>query len=113
MNTEIGVATITYDQRGKAIRELTNFVPTLKISISEELDKQFAQIRSDKDELHLKQNSDLVLSIWFSKMNEIELADRDKFEIESQVIKCERYSNQTIKQCIIKYSLKEIMSSTN
>lgn len=105
---EIGIATITYDNGGRVIKELTNFVPTLKISITDELNKQFAQIRSEKDEINLKKNSDIVLATWFSKMNEIELADRDKFEIKSEIIKCEKYANERIKQCVIRYTFKEI-----
>lgn len=107
---EIGIATITYDSGGTVIRELTNFVPTLKISITEELNRQFAKVKSEKDEINLKKNSDIVLATWFSKMNEIELADRDKFQIKSEIIKCERYANQRIKQCVIRYTFEKISS---
>lgn len=46
------------------------------------------------------------LAAWFTKMNEIELADRDRYDINSEIVGCDKHPNGSIKKCTLKYTFK-------
>lgn len=97
---KIGVATIEYNGKGAVVR--ANFQPIKKFEVD------LSQLKGNEDEKTVRDNAELIMASWFSKVNEIELADRDKFKIESKVLDCRKWPDGTIKKCWIEFYLKEI-----
>lgn len=102
---EIGTVTITYSANGTIINSETYFTPSMQVSVSQEnLLNEFMKITEKTDSEILKQNADLVIASWFSKMNEIELDERPGNGISSELIRCEKYSTGQIRKCVIRYN---------
>ena len=96
---QIGIATVNYDEAGNVVS--ANFEPKLKV---ENVDvKQLLSIKADPDVDVVKHNAEMVMASWFTKINDIELADRDDYNIVSEVLRCERYDNDKIKTCSIAF----------
>lgn len=109
-NLIIGSAVIEYDAAGKVTTAY--FEPSIKIDLAEALGGRFTELAAPTPE-ELKGNADIVLGAWFSKMNEVELADRDRYTIESEIVECEQYPNGTVKRCILRYTFKERLEMLN
>jgi hypothetical protein len=105
---KIGTVIVNYDQEGNVLEKFTAFVPTMNIPVDKELGKQLIKLKQENNETILKDNSDLILASWFSKMNEIELADRNSFKIESMIVSCDKYSNGKIRKCILDYYFERV-----
>lgn len=103
--TEIGVAVINYSPEGKVLS--AGFEPTLKMSFTPELLDQLSGAKSDTAET-VRVDSEIIMAAWFSKMNEIELADREEYHIVSTVEECVKYPDGRIKTCKVKFSFKKI-----
>lgn len=54
----------------------------------------------------LANHAKVVLAGFFSRANEIELADREKYEILPTVIECQKWPSGTVKKCVIRFTLK-------
>lgn len=102
---QLGVATIIYDEQGNA--SLASFNPTLPTNVGTSILKTFKNIGNNDLDV-IKQNADLTLAAWFSEVTNIELADRTKYEIVSEVLECEKFPNGNIKMCKISYTFKEL-----
>lgn len=103
MTEKIGTAVIRYDVNNNIISGV--FKGELKQKFNEELIKQL-QPSNDLD--IIKNNADMALASWFNKITEIEIADREKTRIISNVKKRTYYSNGNIKKCEIDYYLETI-----
>lgn len=107
---EIGISTIDYNEDGTVKNAL--FVPTLKIEQDNNLLKELGVAQSARDITALKQNSELVFASWFRKwdkvISDIELSDREKFEVVSEVVECEKYENGNTKTCSMRFIYREI-----
>lgn len=100
----IGKVIIQYDMTGKVTT--SSFFPTMKI----DLDPALVQLMNSADGLNeqsLKQKADLVLGAWFTKMNEIELSDKYRYVVGSEVVECKKYSGGGIERCVLEYFFKE------
>lgn len=97
---EIGIAKIEYDKNG--VVTSAEFEPTLKLNNPEALKAELSTIQCG-DEPTLKYNADLVLAAWFAKVSDIELADREKYKIESEIVTCAKYPNGLVKSCTMKF----------
>lgn len=98
----IGIVTMEYDEQG-AVTSAT-FVPTMKVVLDDNLIRQLQSLTAS-DALALQNNADLVMSAWFAKTNEIELADREEWTIKSRVVECITYpENGKVKKCAIEYT---------
>lgn len=102
----IGNVLMMYDEEGNVINAI--FDPTMKLDFKEPLSDQLQQIKCSEDVTTVQQNADTIFAGWFSKLNEIELADRTKYEIKSNVLDCEKYPNGKVKKCLIQYVYQEI-----
>lgn len=115
MKQQIGISTVSYHQDGSI--QSAMFVPTIKIDTDESLLKQLAAVQDSGDLQTLKQNSQLVFSNWFRKMDQkltdIELSDRERFEIVTQVLECKKYRGGKIKKCSVSFIFQEIPSTIN
>lgn len=103
---EIGIAILNYDRKGKLISGL--FTPTLAVEVPDLFKETMETITATTTPDLLKTHSDMVFAGFFVKMNEIELADREDFDVVSEVIECEKWNNGIIRKCIIKYFFKKV-----
>ena len=101
---EIGVAVINYDTEGKP--RAVRFTPLIKIDTPMDLLNQHENVKG-KDEQQLKTNAELAMGSWFAKVDSIELADRDKYKITSEV-KCFRREDDSIRQCEVTFFFEEM-----
>lgn len=101
---EIGTATIHYAQDGKVTH--TSFIPK-EIDLPLSSIEGLRGIPSSASNTELQENANKVFAAWFEHMNEVELADRDKYEIASAV-HCKRREDNTISECWIAFFFQEI-----
>ena len=99
---QIGTAEIIYGEDGKVLRAF--FTPKMQVG---NIASQLLQLEPGKPE-RIKENAEMVLAAWFSKMNEIELADREHYKIESEILKCTMYQDGSVKRCKISFTFKEM-----
>lgn len=77
MKQEIGIATITTNQAGTTVVR-ASFKPTMQLDACDELIKQLQDCLPAGD---VKSKAETVFAAWFSKLNEVELADRSEYKI--------------------------------
>lgn len=96
----IGELLMEYDKDGK----LTNakYLSQVPISDIASLSEEVHKITCNNKEA-LKTNAEIVLASWFSKVSAIELADREKHKVETEIVSCEEWPNGLIKACILKF----------
>lgn len=99
---KIGIAEIVYSEDGKVLRAF--FTPTMRIG---NVAEQLMKIRHG-NAAQIRQDAEIVLSSWFNKMNEIELADRSEYEISSEVLSCTQYPDGGTKRCKIEFTFKKL-----
>jgi len=108
---EIGTVITQYNEAGELLS--AKFVPTLTIELSNEIKKDLEQNISKSEESDvIKFNADFVLGTFFAKMTEIELADREKQEIVSEVVYCAKYQSGKVKYCVLKYYFQDRLTVT-
>lgn len=100
----IGTATMEYSESGQIVKAI--FTPSMVVNADDFLLGQLEAIRNEGGPAELKSSADLVMSAWFSKTNEIELADREKWFIDSKVKSCTTHPNGKVKKCILEYCFK-------
>lgn len=105
MKQEIGIATIDYSSDGTATG--ASFAPSMRVDLDKRALLQLTTIKA-RDPKIVEDNAGYVFASWFSRMNEIELADRDKFIVVPQTIKCETYPNGKVKHCEIAFNFQEV-----
>lgn len=102
---QIGKTTIIYDETGKLLS--ASFQPTVSIDSDESILSEMKDI-SNRDVESIKSNAELVFAQWFRKtdnlITEIELSDREEFHVTSEIEKCEKYDNGSVKRCVIAFS---------
>lgn len=104
---EIGIATLSYTQSGEFIN--ATFKPTMVISVDDNLMKNFEAIDCNKGEQKVKEQAQNVFASWFQAMNDIELADREQYEITTNHAGQTKYwGNGKIKEVSIKFIFKPI-----
>lgn len=105
----IGQAVILFNEEGKAVGSM--FTPEgIKINnlaMFAEVGEVLAPVEGNKGQENIRKAAETVFAAWFNKMNEIELADREKFEIVTEVLKCEEYSPGKVKSCTIAFIFRE------
>lgn len=105
-NTEIGIATLEYDDKGNFIAG--SFTPIGTQILPKEM-AEFGEVSCESGEEKIKEQACNVFAAWFQKMNDIELADREEYKIESDLAQpSEFYPSGGIKKCYIKFTLKKI-----
>lgn len=103
-NLEIGTVEIEYSEKGEV--KAASFHPVPAILFDSPVTSQLMALNHPAGPHQLKNNSDLILAAWFTKMNEIELADRDRYDINSEIVGCDKHPNGSIKKCTLKYTFK-------
>jgi hypothetical protein len=96
--TPVGSVEMFFDDNGKTTNAI--FHPMIRPRHTCELIKKLGQIRCD-DPKQIKSNADEVIAHWFFAVSEIELADREKFDLVGEVRTIEK------NRALIEYNLKE------
>lgn len=101
----IGTVTIEYSETGTVIK--ANFTPTIQVEANKYLLEELEVLRSAGGSKALQESADLIMASWFSKANEIELADRDLWSIESDIRECQTYPDGGVKKCVLDYAFRK------
>lgn len=102
----IGIAELKYNIHGFVV--MSSFKPSLNIEHTEKLAEILNKIECT-DVSKIKQQADIVFASWFSRITDIEIADRSKYVISSNIITCKKFKNGKTKNCAIEYSFKEVI----
>lgn len=102
---DIGTAEIMYAEDGSI--ESASFSSNMKIEFEQALISQLQPVKN-KNVTAIKTNSELVLASFFNTLADIEIDDRGKFHIVSDIKHCDEYPNGDIKRCIMHFSYREI-----
>ncbi len=106
-NQEIGIVTLYYNEDGSF--KTADFIPTMQITVTSELMNELFNVETQKGEDVVKEQANNVFATWFQRMNEIELADREKYEIATELAApCERYDNGVISKCSMRFVFKNL-----
>lgn len=108
-NLKIGTATMIYHQDGTMKEAFFN--PTIKLDAKKDLLEKLQEIQGIS-QTSVKEKADLVFADWFNaiekQLDEIETADRTKFYVHSEIIKCDNYPNSnSVKECVVDYYFRE------
>lgn len=103
-NQEIGIVTVNYDSEGTVIS--ATFKPTMEIEFDNDLLEQLRNTKSPTEPETVQQNAELALGAWFSKVNEIELADRELYDLVTEVVYCDKHDNGNVATCAIRFIFK-------
>lgn len=106
---ELGIARIEYDKDGQAT--LATFTPTMNVQIDKSVLRQLSTLEVKNDPSVIKDNANYVFASWFAKTNEIELADRDHYGVDTEVVECVKDEAGNIRLCVIKFVFKELTVS--
>lgn len=68
---------------------------------------QLTKLKPEANGVALAENARVALASLFNRMNEVEMADREKFDITSKVRDCSNHENGMIKRCVIEFALEE------
>jgi hypothetical protein len=101
---KIGTVYLEYDKQGNVVD--VSFISAIQFTLTDEWRKKLSGAPTNDEEL--RQKTDLVFSSWFNKVNEIELADRSEFKINSKVIECNEDILGLISRCKVEYFLSPI-----
>lgn len=101
---KIGEAKLRYNAEGKI--ESATFFPVAAFMIPHET---LMELSNSQDEESIKTNANMVLASYFSKINDIELGDRDQVEIKTKIINCNKHTNGLISTCTLEFTLESIV----
>lgn len=96
---KIGTVVMVYDEQGNPMTG-SSFVPS--ITLNEGSTTELTNIKGATAE-DIKVNADLVMANWFNSISNIELADREEWQIVSEIARCEKYPSGSPYLCIIDY----------
>lgn len=98
---KIGTVTLAYDENGKITT--AKFVPDMVVNLDPDL---LYQLKADNSTEALQSNADLILGAWFQRSNDVELADREQWEVGSTLVDCQKYPNGKVQKCVLDYHFK-------
>lgn len=103
-NFEIGIVKIDYNEDGSIAS--ASFVPHKEMKFDERVLQQITAKPESPE--RVKEIADFVLGAWFSKMTFIELADPEKYSLQSEIVECLSFPKGTVKSCMLKYVFKSV-----
>lgn len=105
-NTKIGTATLIFTETGEF--KQGSFKPDAISIPSTLLQLDLTQVDRCENVEQVQQKADEVFATWFSRMNEIELADREKYTIKSKVTRCVTFPSGRPQVCEIEYTFEKL-----
>lgn len=94
IGTRIGVVTLKYNKTSESLYSI--FTPEIKVG-KKNLPALDA-VHISKNEEKMKEEVQEAVAKWFAGLNEIELADREKFVIKTNLVKCNKYKTGEVKE---------------
>lgn len=108
MKQKIGIVTISYNQKGQVSGAI--FDPA-RVDFNDDTFLLNLLSTEGRSQEEIKKSADKILAAWFNKVDNIELEDREKFRITSQIVSCDKWKDDTVKSCVIEYSLEEVTNA--
>jgi hypothetical protein len=104
-NLRIGKAIINYNEDGSVIG--AHFESKMDLSIDSSVYNSLTPANNTEQ---AKTNADLVFAGYINNIDNVELADRNLYKIESNIVEsdCEKWENGNIKSCSIEYTFKKV-----
>lgn len=106
----VGIITLYFDEDGRYTSG--NFVPEEMKIDSASLHERLPFV-DGVSQTSMSKSVEVIVSSWFQRMNDMELADRDKYELTTEVVKCEEWPSGSVRKCILSVHLKSIFNATN
>lgn len=103
---EIGVVTINYGLTGDPT--FATFTPTAKVRAGKELLQELGKFEPTRDPEKIKEDAAKIFGEWWAVMNKVELADRNLYQIKSDVGRCVKVQNGTVKSCEVRFTFEPI-----
>jgi broad-specificity NMP kinase len=108
MNIKFGIVTMTYDELGKIVATASSFKPTMEIKINKNVEAELKVLEIQNDEQAIVHNAEMIAAGWFSKMTEIELADRNSYHTVSNIIECVKWPNGSVRKVVVELVFKKL-----
>ncbi len=96
---KVGKVELQFGQTGEIVKAAFTPDEFSPVGITEDLIK----IKCSDDTEAIKHNADLILAKWINNINNVELADREMFELSSKVAICDKYESGMAKNVVIDY----------
>jgi hypothetical protein len=103
---DLGYVSIEYNPDG-TVRE-ASFVPTMVVPVPPAVHNDLMRVGRIDDIVALQGSADIIMASWFSKVNEIELAERTEYTIKSTISKCVRNEDGRVKNIVIGYRFEPV-----
>lgn len=99
---EIGQVIVSYNRNTKVT--YSKFEPTLKV-----YKKHEEPLNCNPDTASIEQSVKEAVSSWFSKVDDVWLADREQYEIKSELVYSKNYDNSdTFKEALYNITLDKV-----
>lgn len=104
-NIEIGFVSTNFNSGGAIIG--AEFRPSITAVADDNLLQQFNEIQITTPlPIRIRQAGEALIARFFSNATNIELADQEKYFIDSEVVRCSKHRNGIVKHCLVKYFLR-------
>lgn len=103
--TEIGIVQLWYNENGKAVRAM--FEPTIA-NYGKDCADQLVEATTGNNTEKIKQDAEMIISHWFARMIDIELADRDQHKISSSLKQVVKWANGNVQYCRMLFWIEKI-----
>lgn len=102
--TPIGTVTLYFDDTDKFVSG--TFAPEAMEVNADELITRMAFVDNKATESDMKCQAELILGSWWARMNRVELADRENYEVKTETVNCTRdYKTGSVRTWAIKFTL--------
>ena len=103
---EIGKVLLAYNEDGGFGH--AEFIPTMVFQANEDLLSRFKEVECKSGEQKIINDAGAVFAAWFQRMNDIELADRSQYHIDTELVSCEKYPSGAVSIVIVKFVFKHL-----
>lgn len=102
---EIGFVSTNFNSGGDIIA--AEFRPSITAVADDNLLNQFNSIKvSVALPIRIRQAGEALIARFFSNATNIELADQEKYFIDSEIVSCKKFHNGMVKRCLVRYFLR-------
>lgn len=103
----VGVVTIKYNENGDTV--YANFQPEAQEYTNPDFMHSLLGIPASSESEMIKTNAQHLLVKYFTKINDMDMADHFEYGFVGDVIQCDRYDSGQVKECKIKFTFKKIV----
>ncbi len=104
---KVGIVEISYNKDGAFSG--AKFSPSINEQVSAQTKEKIGSFgKAPEDVNEIYKQADVVMSDWFNKVNEIELADRGEYELKREVLYCLKWKRTgLVRRCKLSYHLEK------